>query len=760
MNQLQIPGQQPQLPVPAPFTPVQLGLSDESKVALLDHWRTITKRKWPILGLALVFAVLAAAIGFAMTPIYRSTATILIESGKAKVLSIDDATGSMMQGKEYYQTQVEVLKSRDVTLRMIKKLELWNHPDYDPRKAESSMGARLKAMVGLKSATEWNDDTLAEAVLEMALPQISIEPVRLSQLVKVNFDSVDKNLAARAANELAAAYIDADRESKLNTAQSLNGWLEERADALLKKLEESEAALQKYREEQGLIDLGGSAQGVAKIEVGEVAVRLVAARTHRVELEAAYKAISSIKNGDYSSIPVVVANYGVAEAMKRSQELESQLIQLSSTNGPNSPKVQELENAVQKSRIYIKELQYTTAKSLIQEYNSALSAERSLEEALKKASGSVMDVNRKEFDLTVLQREATTNQNLYMMFMERAKELNAASDLAAPIARVVDTASPAKVPLRPNKVQLVMVAMIIGLMLGSAGALGLEQLDNTVKGSESAEAKLHQPVLTVLPMLEEVPASGMSTMFLNNPTSHHAEAIRTARTGVMLSGIDAAHRVILVTSSVPGEGKTSFSTNLALSLAQTKRTLLIDADMRAPQVGTRFGLEPGAKGLSNLVAGSASLKECVHKVEGSPLMVVPAGDIPPNPLELLLSQRFKDVLTKLQDQVDFIVIDSPPVELVSDALVLAPVATGTIYVIRAMKTPYPLARKGLNRLQRGGAKILGVVVNGLDFDKAQRYYGETVASTYGAYYGYGYGNTPASQEPLAPPDSTFKEAKS
>ena len=229
---------------------------------------------------------------------------------------------------------------------------------------------------------------------------------------------------------------------------------------------------------------------------------------------------------------------------------------------------------------------------------------------------------------------------------------------------------------------------------------GLERMDNTIKGSESAELKLHQPVLAVLPALSGEQLENVATMFIREPNSHHAEAIRTARTGIQLSNVDQNHRLLVVTSSVPAEGKTSTTINLALALSQTKRTLLIDGDMRRPQVGVRLGLAPNAKGLSNLVTGTASLKECVHAVEGSSLLVMPAGDIPPNPLDLLLSQRFKEAIRHLQPQLDFILIDTPPVELVSDALSIAPMATSTIYVVRATETPVPVIRKGLSRLQR------------------------------------------------------------
>jgi capsular exopolysaccharide synthesis family protein len=329
-----------------------------------------------------------------------------------------------------------------------------------------------------------------------------------------------------------------------------------------------------------------------------------------------------------------------------------------------------------------------------------------------------------------------SNRELYNVFMTRAKEADVSGDVRTAVARVVDAALPPGAPVEPNKSRMVLMGLLAGLLLGAGGAVLLDRLDNTIKGSESAEAKLKQPVLTVLPLLDGDPNSQRwAKMFMDDPSSHHSEAIRTARTGVLLSNVDEPNRILMVTSSVPAEGKTTLATNLGLALAQTKRTMLIDIDLRRPQLGERLGLPPNAKGLSNLVTGTATLKECVHQVPNSHLLVMPAGELPPNPLDLLVSQRFKDVLKHLQSQLDFIVLDSPPVELVSDALAVAPMAHGTIYVVKAMETPYPLARKGITRLERSGAKLLGVVVNGLDFEHAQRYYGEQVIGGYHAYYG-------------------------
>jgi len=739
MNQIQVAASAPLAQVAPPFAPVQLGLSEESKLALLDHWRSIKKRKWPVLGLATALAALGAAVAFSMTPIYRSTATVLIEPGKPKFLSMEDMLGGAMQTKEHYQTQVEILKSREVALRTVNAMKLWTDPQFDPRKSDVSVTAKIKSMVGLSAAPQdWTEEALADSAVKPVMTNLSVEPVRLSQLVKVSFDSPDAKLAARVANDIASNYIDSDRDAKFKLAQGLNGWLEKRATTLRENLLESEKALQAYREDKGLINLSGSAQGLAGMQINEANQRLAEARSKRMQLEGTYNMVANTGNSDYSNVPGVANSPAVQLAIQQEGAAQKLVAELSENLGPNHIKMQEAQSSLAAARRYLAEQRRAVARSLVQEYNLARQAERSLETALTSATGGVQDVNRKEFQLQVLEREVSSNKQLYDLFMSRAKEMDAGSDLQAAVARIVDPAVVTTIPVRPNKGQIILVAFVLGLMIGAMGAVLLERMDNTIKGSESAEVKLQQPVLAVLPALSGAALDNVATMFIREPNSHHAEAIRTARTGIQLSDVDQRHRLIVVTSSVPAEGKTSTSINLALALAQTKRTLLIDADMRRPQVGTRLGLTAGAKGLSNLVTGSSTLKECVHPVEGSSLLVMPSGDIPPNPLDLLVSQRFKDVLRHLQPQLDFIIIDTPPVELVSDAIAVAPMATSTIYVVRATETPVPVIRKGLNRLQRSGANIMGVIVNGLDFEDAQRYYGESVNGGYGNTYYHGY----------------------
>ena len=722
-------------------------LSEESKLELLEYWRSINRHRMAILALGLAVALVAAVVAFALRPVYRSTATVLVESGKPKIVSIEEVYGAIGggQGREHFQTQVELLKSREVAMRTVLATKLWNEPEFDPRQNETGLGTRLKRLITFERADDrdWSDEkVLAEATITAFREALTVEPVRLSQLVKVSFESGNPRLAAQVANSTATAYIAGDREARRELTRNVNSDLVERAEELRTKLDESEAALQKYRDEKGIVNLNGSAQASVALQVTEFTQRLAEARVHRTQLESAHLQIKAVRNADYSSVPAVVANGSVSEARSKVAEAQSKVHELSMQFGANHPKMIDARAVLSEARWNLQRQVQSVIAGLKNEYEAALDTERSLEKALRSASGSIRDVNREEFQLGVLEREVQANKQLYEVFMGRAKETDAGSDLQAPVARIADSATPSKTPVKPKKAQIILISLVLGLLAGALGALLLDRLDTTLKGTDDAEQHLHQPVLTALPLLPDREQTNLARLFIDDPQSIHSEAVRTARTGVLLSNLDLAHKVLLVTSSVPGEGKTTVSTNLALAHAQTKRTILLDADMRRPQVGQRMGLPPNAKGLSNLVADTATVDECLHRIPGSTLLLMPAGNVPPNPLELLLSQRFRDVLKSLADMADIVVIDSPPVELVSDALVLAPLTTGAIYVVKAMDTPYPLARKGINRLVRGGARVLGVVLNQLDFQKAHQYYGEVTAQYGYGQYGYGYGVKP------------------
>jgi capsular exopolysaccharide synthesis family protein len=729
---------------------------DEDRLDLLEYWRSVTKRKGAILTFALSVAVVAAVIAFVMTPIYRSTATVLIEADKSKVVSIEDVYSGVSQNREHFQTQVEILKSREVAIKAIAKLKLWERPEYDPREKEAGPIQELLEAIGFAGEVtpkQWTEAELSAAIYPKFAGQLSIEPVRLSQLIRVSFESEDKAFAARAANTLAQVYIENDLETRFEMTNKASTWLQQRLGSLRDSLATSERALQEYRERAGIVAAEQATQSGAGMQIAGATQRLIDARVRRAEVENAYNQIKSAgRNTDLSSLPGVLRSPIVLEAKRQQSDAERKLFELSQRYGREHPKMVQAEAELNAARENVQRSVDTVVTSVTREYEVARGTERALEGMLAQARGMVQNINRKEFQLSALEREVESNRQIYDMFMKRAKETNVAGDLQTAVARVVDPAVVGATPVKPKRQLIVMVATLLALLGGALTSLLLDRLDNTLKTTEDVEAKLKQPLLTTLPVLIRKDAERTSHVFTEEPDSVYAEAIRTARTGVLLSALDAASRVLVVSSSLPGEGKTTFAINLALAHAQTKKTLLLDADMRRPTVAKRLNLAPGSKGLSNFVSGAAELKECVHMVAGTNLAVLGAGTIPPNPLELLLSQKFRDALARLQQVFDIIIIDSPPIELVSDAMVLAEQANGVIYVTKANATPYQLVRKGLARVERAGGRILGVVLNQFDFEHAEKYYGDysgyskyDYKSAYGSAYSSAYGSdkTPA-----------------
>ena len=717
----------------------------EPSLDFVEYWRTLRKRKWAILSFALVVTLVAGVVAFVSTPIYEAKTTVLIETSKQRVVGIEDVYGGMGASREYFQTQVEIIKSREVALKAIAKLKLYDNPEFDPRAPKKGVAALLE-QVGYgtdKEPVEWDEQSLAEAALPALVRNLSIEPIRLSQLVIIRFESADPALAARVTNTIANTYIENDLDARFQMTRTASNWLQERLSGLKEKLTQSEQVLQNYREKQGIVSVQDSSLGGTGQQMAQLQTRLIEARTRRAEIEATYKIVKEASNaGDLASQPAVLNSGQVSDAKRQATETARKLADASQRYGREHPKFMQADSEAKAAADNLDRQIALVVGGINNEYERARSTEKMLESSLAAAKGSVQNLNRKEFALGVYEREVDSNKQMYDMFMQRAKETNVGGDLQTTVARVVDTAAVPTLPIKPKKSLIIGVALVMGLLIGIMLALLLEVLDNTLKTAESVETRLKQPLLSVMPLLDRkhVERKVSGRMVLDEPNALYSEAIRTARTGVLLSSVDIASRTIVVTSSIPGEGKTTFSSNLAMAHALTKKTLLVDADMRRPSVAKCFSLDPNAAGLSDLVAGNAKLSDCLQQIEGTTLAVMTSGSIPPNPLELLHSDRFTQTLQALSKHFEIIILDSPPVELVSDASVIAARASGVIFVTKAQSTPYPVAKKSLQRLRRSGGHIIGVVLNALDFNKAEKYYGEysgygNAKSTYGGTYG-------------------------
>ena len=543
-------------------------------------------------------AVLAGAVTLAMTPTYRASTTVLIEAGKGKVVAVEEVY-SVSQQREHYQTQVELIKSREVAQRTAKAMKLWAHPELDPRLKKPSWTQRLMASVGvgtnLEQKTSWSDDELAEVVTEQLQKKLTVTPIRLSQLVKVEYEATDPELAARVANGLAEQYISADREVRYRATTQVSQQLQERLASLRQTLETSEKALQDYREKKGLVSVGGSAQANSSQQLGSTTERMLAARGRRLELEGQYSQIKSAGPGQYSSVPAVVRDVGVSDAQRLASAASTKLAELQSRLGPAHDQVKQAQAELAETTSLLQQRQAAVANSVLREYEAARATEVALERSMGSVRDAAQNVNREEFQLAVLEREYQSNRQLFDMFMNRAKETSLIGEVQPSAARVADAAIVPKIPVAPKRLQIVLVAALLALLLGALASVAIDRLDNTIKGSDDAESRLQMPVLASLPEIPNANRKAMAQTYLQDRHSNFAEGIRTARTGIMLTGLDVKNKVLLVTSSLPGEGKTTVAINPGLCACQQQPPHAADRLRHAPSTNqSRHG--PGRFG--------------------------------------------------------------------------------------------------------------------------------------------------------------------
>ena len=710
---------------------------------LVRYWRAVSRNKWRILALVVLVGMIATLYAYSLTPVYRSTATVIVEGSRTKGVTVDDLyvayNGST---RDYYLTQFEIIKSRDFAERLVRVMGLAKHPEFDPRDGPKPWYAALLPASGPSAPAAPPAGTdFEDRVIDAVMARTSLQPVRNTQLVKVSFDARDPDLAARVPNTLAMIYIVADLESRTEAAQRTTKFVAKQSEDFKAKLAESERALQQFREREKIIEAKGVSLAGASRQLEDLSSSLVQARKNRADLEAAYEQVNAARQGKAAdaldTLPVVLRHPLVQRAKDVESDAERRFHDASKRYGPDHPRMVAAQGELKTAHENLKRQVNIAAQGLAKDYELARANEASIERAFGRAKGDIQSYNRKEFELQSLERDVTANRQLYDQFMLRSKEMRA-GDLQAPIGRVVDEARPPKTPFGPNKRMIVGLWVLAALLAGVSLALLVERLNNRVKASHEVESKLGVRAVGVLPITKPEKGVPLERMFRESNQNSFSESIRTIRSSVLLSGLQSPRKVVLLTSSIPDEGKTTLATNLAFAFAQVKKTLLIEADMRRPKLGRVLGDNSSRPGLSELVAGVAEADKCIFPVDGSKLHVMLAGRVPPNPLELLSSPEFATMIETLKEQYEAIIIDSPPVQLVSDAVMLAQMATSVLFVVRADTTPYPIARHALSRLHRVDAPVLGVVLNQIDLEKADNYYGEYSGYGNRYYRKYGY----------------------
>ncbi|AOE83150.1 GumC family protein [Pseudomonas sp. TCU-HL1] len=726
---------------------------DDDEIDLLKLWQTLWLRKWSILTLVAVVTMAAILAVLAITPIYRAAATLMIEEKTAKVVSIEQVYGLEGAGSEYLQTQFELLKSRALAERVVRQLNLTTHPEFDPRQQPEPLidiGGLLAHLdfnkvvpVTLPGDLEDEQDPteaqIFDSVTKAFMERISVEPQGKSQLVKVQVDMADARMAALAANALANGFIEGQLEATMEMSMTATNWMNSRLGDLRTKLKEAEDRLQAFREAENLVDVDGVAT-ISAAELNLTGDRMIDARRQRAEAESQYRQVQAMRSGGWerlASIPAVLGHPLIQQFKAEEAKAKAKVEELSRRYGARHPAMEAARSELSAASASLRGQVEQVVAGIERNYQLAAANENSLQASFNANKSQIQDISRKEFKLRELQREVDANRALYDTFMTRLKETAATSDLESANARVVDKAAVPTEPIKPKKALIVAIAALLALFVGVGLTLLLDALNNTFKSTEQVEARLNIPVLGILPLLKNQERSQLAHMFSADKDKSFSESIRTIRTGVVLSGIDDPHKVMVITSSIPGEGKSTVSANLAFALGQMERVLLIDADLRRPTLAKNFDFPVGTPGLANLIASTAKLDECIKHVDGIDMMS--AGSVPPNPLELLSSPRFAKAIELLKSKYDRIVIDSPPTQAVSDAIVLSTFANSLIYVVKSASTAIPLVEKGVGQLLQSNAPVNGIVLNQVDIKKAKKY-----GYSYGGYYDY-YGYSDAKQ---------------
>lgn len=712
---------------------------------LVRYWRAINRRRVGLILFVVAVGIVASLYAYSLRPVYRGTATVLLDPIRKKSVTNEEMYDAFMgTPRDYYLTQIEIMKSRDLADRLVRVLNLSKHADYDPRRVKEKgwIGTTLDLLRPATPGAAPKEEDIIDGATSQVMGALSFQPVRNTQIVKISFESHDPVLAERVPNTLAMIYVVSDLEARGDETRRSWSFLAGQADELRKKLADSERELQQYRESQKVVIAKGISVSDAARRLEDATTSLAEARRKRMDAESVYRQVSAAAQGQSSealeALAVLQANPVLLRLKESLIEAEKRYAEASRRYGPEHPRMVSAQSDLKGAQDAVRRQITTLVQTVTKELEAAKANEASIEQSQSRAKSEAQVFNRAEFSLARLERDVESNRKLYEAFMQRTKEVGV-GDMRQAIARVVDVATMPKAPSGPNVQRIVMLAMLGALVFAVAVALLLERMDTKIRTGYELETKLDIKTAGVLPLMKSNADAPLERIVVDDNANTFAEGIRTVRSVVQLSTVDSPLKTVLVTSSVPDEGKTTVASNLALAFAQVKKTVLIEADMRKPKLARLLGLDPNHAGLSDFVSGDKTLEECLHAVEGTTLHALPAGRIPLNPLEMLSSQRFTDAMGALRKMYDVLVIDSPPMQIVSDAMVLSRFATAVLFVVKADSTPYPLARESIIRLHRVKAPLLGAVLNRFDVERAQKYYDDY--SGLEAHYYNKYGST-------------------
>jgi len=710
----------------------------------------LLRRKKVIIAFFAIVLVTTLIGTVSTEPVYKATAKVEISLENPKVVNFDQVVEVETQSAEFYETQYLLLKSKALAKQVVDKLNLAQHPEYNPEDQTPGIFDRIKsgitgtisgAINGVKNlfirpeadTGPGPDDLYISEMTEQNnlvnafVGGLTITPVGNSRLVDISFEAHDRRLAADAVNTLADTFIEWLLNRKLDATKQGRDFLKKQIEQAQSNLEQSEARLNEFAKNNDIVSLDQK-MNITYHTFAELNDALAKAETQRIEKESLYKHVMA---GNIGSLPLVVNDPYIQNLKAEHAMAKSEYSQMSATFKSGYPKLKELGAKVSELQRKIDEAEGSIANSVKSDYEAALKKEETLRDSYGKQKVLASALNDKSIEYNILQREIESNETIYNTLLQRLKETEVSSAIKASNIQVVDYAQIPLFPFKPNVTLNLLFACIIGLGGGVLIAFIIEYFDNTIKSPEEIRDKMKYPVLGGVFEAKQADslASPVEKTFLMDPRSHIAEAFRTIRTSLLLSTPGKPPRSILVTSCFPAEGKTTVSINLASSFAQAgSKVLLLEADLRRPRIGNVLG--NNGYGLSSYLTGNAALGDVITHGEIPNMYVLPVGSIPINPAELLGSSQMKDLMDTLTQEYDYIIVDGPPALGFVDSHILSSLVDGVAVVVRAGKTPRTSIRDLIDKLWNLRANFLGVIVNGVELNQNSYYY-----KSYNYYYG-------------------------
>lgn len=727
----------------------------DDEIHLRDYLDVLVRRKWIVIIVLLVTFFSVALYTFTRTPLFLAKGVLKVSSQGANVTKFENVETNIVKMKEFQQTQVKLLQSEQLAGRVIAKLKLDENPLFNPFLAEEeaagSIGSQIKGIVrAVKNFIRFQDDQKAlqqlseeaqqqivyEKVLKSFQESFEVSPVRNSELIEISFESPESQLSARIVNTAMQEFLNMQMDSQMDIAKTAGKFLEKKIIAAQVKLEKSEKDLTEFSRRVGLVSLDPKLNLVMK-QLEELNDALAKARTERINREATYQQAISENS---MNLPQILNDPLIQELKTQYATLQAEYQDLSITFKPAYPKMQQLAAKMKDIADRIEAEKQRIIDSIKNEYETALKKEQYLTARTEEQKKRAIDLNDKATQYKILLREVDTNKSIYQSLLQRSKEIDATLGADALNIQIVDSARPPIVPSKPRIARNLLLGLLVGLFGGIGVAFIQEYLDNTIKNPDELVERFHIPVLGLIPFDKENSEDKklLALKFYYEPRAPMTESIRTAMTSVELSSSENPPRTILVTSVLAGAGKSTFSSNAALSyLSSGERCLLIDVDLRKASLHHVYAEGEKGKGLSNVLTGTESLKNVIRKTEFEGLDFISSGPLPPNPAELLASKRMRQLLGIVSKQYDHVILDGPPFQGFAEILVLSNMVDGVILITVEGETPREGVRHFRKSVLNVGGSILGAIINKAGRKKGYGSYG------YGSYkyysYNYDYG---------------------